>query len=47
MRSRQPVRVDEWVSVVAERKGWDGLLTVDQEEPVTGRSTDARKDTHF
>ncbi|KAK3801367.1 hypothetical protein RRG08_059069 [Elysia crispata] len=37
LQSRQPLLGDEWVTVVAERTGYDGLLIVNNDEPVTER----------
>ncbi|ESO88861.1 hypothetical protein LOTGIDRAFT_219009 [Lottia gigantea] len=34
LRSRRPVQLGEWTSVVAEREGRDGTLMVNNEEPV-------------
>ncbi|GFR68365.1 basement membrane-specific heparan sulfate proteoglycan core protein, partial [Elysia marginata] len=38
MQSRQPLRKDEWVRVQARRTGYDGLLIVNNEEPVTAQA---------
>ncbi|CAL1546871.1 unnamed protein product [Lymnaea stagnalis] len=34
LRSRQPLVLNEWTRVIAERKGRDGKLTINNEEPV-------------
>ena len=38
MRSRNPLRVNEWTRVTASRKNRDGQLIVNGDEPVTGNA---------
>lgn len=37
IRSRYPLRANEWTKVVAERRGREGMLTVNDEESVNGK----------
>ncbi|XP_067659130.1 basement membrane-specific heparan sulfate proteoglycan core protein-like isoform X2 [Haliotis asinina] len=37
LRSRNPLRLDDWTMVVAERKGNEGMLIVNNEDPVNER----------
>ncbi|XP_048238836.1 basement membrane-specific heparan sulfate proteoglycan core protein-like isoform X2 [Haliotis rufescens] len=39
LRSRNPLRLDDWTMVVAERKGNEGMLIVNNEDPVNGTAS--------
>lgn len=38
LRSRNPLIVNQWTRVVAERQGRDGTLVVNEDAPVNGKS---------
>ena len=37
LRSRQQIPINEWAMVMADRKGRDGMLIVNNEDPVNGK----------
>ena len=37
LRSRQPLQVDEWVQITADRQGQYGTLVVNNGDPVNGK----------
>ncbi|KAK7494115.1 hypothetical protein BaRGS_00014588, partial [Batillaria attramentaria] len=39
LRSRQQIPINEWAMVVADRKGRDGMLIVNNEDPVNGTTS--------